>query len=119
MGGASSVLLSGWAPFLRAIAVWEVSRRSLAFWTGREGSSPVLQAPGEALSYCLLATGALISSMALRILAGLMGATVMLDSSVKSAAEAAFVATSKQQGQAPSISFLCVPDPPDATPDDK
>jgi hypothetical protein len=37
----------------------------------------------------------------------------------KSAAEAAFVATSKQQGQAPSISFLCVPDPPDATPDDK
>jgi hypothetical protein len=32
---------------------------------------------------------------------------------------AAFIANGTQRGQAPSISFLCVPEPPDSTPDTK
>jgi hypothetical protein len=37
----------------------------------------------------------------------------------KSAAEAAFIAINKQQGQTPSISFLCVPEPADPIADTK
>ena len=37
----------------------------------------------------------------------------------QSAAEAAFVPNSKQQGQQPSISFICVPEAAEAVPDVK
>jgi hypothetical protein len=37
----------------------------------------------------------------------------------RSAAEAAFVPNSKQQGQQPSISFICVPEAAEAVPDVK